>query len=230
VPRLQRICNPFVRQLLDPVPGLEFYELQHKYRLDGEWLPYNVSTVLSWDMPAAQRAAIERTKEGPDGWEIRGRTVHRSLQRHLLGEPDIVDSRWTPWIEPLLDQPLFKGVEVLAVEYPICDKIKRVGGSLDFLLLKRGPNSFGPISSEDRVILGDLKTVSSRKAVSSRRPATAQLQAYHSFLCSTHRLSITDMVTVVCGPDKTVVRESDPNGYEEWLDAWGRFQAQQPDF
>jgi hypothetical protein len=212
-----------VRQLLDPVPGLEFYELQHKYRLDGEWLPYNVSTVLSWDMPAAQRAAIERTKEGPDGWEIRGRTVHRSLQRHLLGEPDIVDSRWTPWIEPLLDQPLFKGVEVLAVEYPICDKIKRVGGSLDFLLRPTDPD-------DNRLILGDLKTVSSRKAVSSRRPATAQLQAYHSFLCSTHRLSITDMVTVVCGPDKTVVRESDPNGYEEWLDAWGRFQAQQPDF
>ncbi len=219
MPRLQRIRNPFVRQLLDPVPGLKFYPLQHKYRLFGEWLPWNVSTVLSWDMAPAQRAAIERTRGGPDGWEIRGRTLHRVLERYLLGEPDIVDDRWTPWIEPLLDQPLFKGVEVLAVEYPVCDKIKRVGGSLDFLL-RRG----------DSVILGDLKTVSSKKGVSSRRPATAQLQAYHSFLCSSHRLFVTDMVTVVCGPDKTVVRETDPNGWQEWEDAWGRFHATQPDF
>ncbi len=170
-------------------------------------------------MAPAQRAAIERTRGGPDGWEIRGRTLHRVLERYLLGEPDIVDDRWTPWIEPLLDQPLFKGVEVLAVEYPVCDKIKRVGGSLDFLL-RRG----------DSVILGDLKTVSSKKGVSSRRPATAQLQAYHSFLCSSHRLFVTDMVTVVCGPDKTVVRETDPNGWQEWEDAWGRFHATQPDF
>ena len=221
MPRLQRIRNPFVRQLLDPVPGLEFYELQHKYRLNGEWLPYNVSTVLSWDMSPAQRAAIERTREGPDGWEIRGWTLHRVLKRHLLGEPDIVDDRWTPWIEPLLDQPLFKGVEVLAVEYPICDKIKRVGGSLDFLL-RRG----------DSVILGDLKTVSSKKVVSSRKPATAQLAAYQSMLASLHpRLMITDLVTVVCGPERTRIINSDAEtAWQQWEEAWGRFHATQPDF
>ena len=116
VPRLQRTRKSFVRQTLDPVPGLEFHGgHHHRYRLNGEWLPYNVSTVLSWDMSPAQRAAIDRTKEGPDGWEIRGRTLHRVLQRHLLGEPDIVDDRWTPWIEPLLDQPLFKGAWVAAL-------------------------------------------------------------------------------------------------------------------
>ena len=221
MPRLQRIRNPFVRQLLDPVPGLEFYELQHKYRLNGEWLPYNVSTVLSWDMSPAQRAAIERTRGGLDGWEIRGWTLHRVLKRHLLGEPDIVDDRWTPWIEPLLDQPLFKGVEVLAVEYPICDKIKRVGGSLDFLL-RRG----------DSVILGDLKTVSSKKVVSSRKPATAQLAAYQSMLASLHpRLMITDLVTVVCGPERTRIINSDAEtAWQQWEEAWGRFHATQPDF
>nr|BAR24760.1 DNA replication factor Dna2-like nuclease [uncultured Mediterranean phage uvMED]BAR24863.1 DNA replication factor Dna2-like nuclease [uncultured Mediterranean phage uvMED] len=208
--------------MLDPVPGLEFFGgHHHRYRLKGEWLPYNVSTVLSWDMPAAQRAAIERTKEGPDGWEIRGRTLHRVLERHLLGEPDIVDDRWTPWIEPLLDQPLFKGVEVLAVEYPICDKIKRVGGSLDFLL-RRG----------DSVLLGDLKTVSSKKGVSSRKPATAQLAAYQSMLASLHpRLMITDLVTVVCGPERTRIISSDAEtAWQQWEEAWGRFHATQPDF
>lgn len=176
-------------------------------------------------MPAAQRAAIERTKEGPDGWEIRGRTLHRVLERHLLGEPDIVDDRWTPWIEPLLDQPLFKGVEVLAVEYPICDKIKRVGGSLDFLLRPTDPD-------DNRVILGDLKTVSSKKGVSSRKPATAQLAAYQSMLASLHpRLMITDLVTVVCGPERTRIINSDAEtAWQQWEEAWGRFHATQPDF
>ena len=124
-----------MRQLLDPVPGLEFFKLQHKYRLNGEWLPYNVSTVLSFDMSPSQRAAIERTKDGPDGWAERGRTIHRVLcDEFLQGEGSIYDEKWTPWVEPLLDEPLFKGVETLATEYAVCDKIKRVGGSFDFLL------------------------------------------------------------------------------------------------
>ena len=111
-----------MRQLLDPVPGLEFYPLQHKYRLNGEWLPYNVSTVLSFDMSPTQRAAIERTKDGPDGWAERGRTIHRVLcEEFLRGEGSIYDEKWAPWIEPLLDEPLFKGVQTLATEYAVCD-------------------------------------------------------------------------------------------------------------
>ena len=221
MPHLRRIRNPFVRQLLDPVPGLEFYPLIHRYRLFGEWLPYNVSKVLSFDMSPSQRAAIERTKDGPDGWAERGRTIHRVLcDEYLLGHDSLYDEKWAPWIEPLLDEPLFKGVETLATEYAVCDKIKRIGGSLDFLL-----------RDDKRVILGDLKTVSSKKGVSSRRPATAQLQAYRSFL-SVHEpsLLVTDLVTVVCGPDRTKVISSDPEGWQEWEDAWGRFNATLPDF
>ena len=212
-----------MRQLLDPVPGLEFFKLQHKYRLNGEWLPYNVSTVLSFDMSPSQQAAIERTKDGPDGWAERGRTIHRVLcDEFLRGEGSIYDEKWAPWIEPLLEHPLFKGVETLATEYAVCDKIKRIGGSLDFLLRVRDDN---------RVILGDLKTVSSKKGVSSRRPATAQLQAYRSFL-AVHQpsLVVTDLVTVVCGPERTRIINSDPEGWQEWEDAWGRFNATIPDF
>ena len=212
-----------MRQLLDPVPGLEFFRLQHRYRLFGEWLPYNVSTVLSFDMSPTQRAAIERTKDGPDGWAERGRTIHRVLcDEFLLGQGSIYDDKWAPWIEPLLDEPLFKGVETLATEYAVCDKIKRIGGSLDFLLR---------VPDDNRVILGDLKTVSSKKGVSSRRPATAQLQAYRSFLAVHHpSLVVTDLVTVVCGPERTRIINSDPEGWQEWENAWGVFNATIPDF
>ena len=212
-----------MRQLLDPVPGLEFFRLQHRYRLFGEWLPYNVSTVLSFNMSPTQRAAIERTKDGPDGWAERGRTIHRVLcDEFLLGQGSIYDDKWAPWIEPLLDEPLFKGVETLATEYAVCDKIKRIGGSLDFLLR---------VPDDNRVILGDLKTVSSKKGVSSRRPATAQLQAYRSFLAVHHpSLVVTDLVTVVCGPERTRIINSDPEGWQEWENAWGVFNATIPDF
>ena len=220
---MRRIRKPFVRQLLDPVPGLEFFPLVHRYRLFGEWLPYNVSSVLSFDMSPSKRAAIERTKDGPDGWAERGRTIHRVLcDEFLRGQGSIYDEKWAPWIEPLLEQPLFKGVETLATEYAVCDKIKRIGGSFDFLLR---------VHDDNRVILGDLKTVSSKKGVSSRRPATAQLQAYRSFLATHHpSLVVTDLVTVVCGPDRTRIINSDPEGWQEWEDAWGRFNATIPDF
>ena len=186
---------------------------------------YNVSTVLSFDMSPSQRAAIERTKDGPDGWAERGRTIHRVLcDEFLQGEGSIYDEKWTPWVEPLLDEPLFKGVETLATEYAVCDKIKRVGGSFDFLLRTTDPN-------DKRIILGDLKTVSSKKGVSSRRPATAQLQAYRSFLAVHHpSLVVTDLVTVVCGPERTRIINSDPEGWQEWEDAWGLFNATIPDF
>ena len=178
-------------------------------------------------MPAAQRAAIERTKEGPDGWFIRGRDDSTECWKASPAKENQTSlmSRWTPWIEPLLDQPLFKGVEVLAVEYPICDKIKRVGGTLDFLLRPTDPD-------DNRVILGDLKTVSSKKGVSSRKPATAQLAAYQSMLASLHpRLMITDLVTVVCGPERTRIINSDAEtAWQHWEEAWGRFHATQPDF
>ncbi len=122
-----------MRQPLDPVPGLEFYPLQHKYRLNGEWLPYNVSTVLSFDMSPTQRAAIERTKDGPDGWAERGRTIHRVLcEEFLRGEGSIYDEKWAPWIEPLLDEPLFKGVQTLATEYASATRSSELAAALIF--------------------------------------------------------------------------------------------------
>ena len=173
----KRIRKSFVRQLLDPVPGLEFYPLQHRYRLWGEWLPYNVSNVLSFDMShSVQRAAIERTKDGPDGWAVRGKTIHRVLcDEFLLGHDPVYDEKWAPWIEPLLEQPLFKGGDTGA-EYAVCDKIKRVGGSFDFLLRTTDPN-------DKRVILGDLKTVSSKGSL-QQTPSTCPAPGVQELPCS----------------------------------------------
>ena len=125
------------------------------------------------------------------------------------------DDRWSPWIDALTDDTLFKGIETLATEYRVVDRYNSVAGSFDFL-----------ISSDAGTFLGDLKTVSSRKAVSSRKPATAQLGAYVKMLQQWQpKLMVTQCVTVVSGPERCkVIRENPEDCINAWEEARGRFQ------
>jgi hypothetical protein len=218
VPIVSRNCNP---PLLDPIPELDFYEGQHRYRWRGNWILNNVSDVLSDDLTPYAKSQIEKYKNGPDGWLVRGETIHRSLDRYLRSEVDMHDDKWSPWIDTLLSDDLFQGVETLATEYRVVDRYNSVAGSFDFLLRYEDDPSF--------VILGDLKTVSSRKAVSGRKPATAQLGAYAKMLQQWHaKLTVTECVTVVSGPEKCKVIRQDPcECMNAWEEAWGRFQAKQ---
>ena len=217
--------------MLEPVPGLEFFPGPHRYRMNGLWVPHSVTQVLGFDMSPSKRAAIERTKEGPDGWQARGNAVHKALEAHLgsmSGTNDrgvIYDDKWADWIEPLLDHPIFKGVEVLASEYSVYDSHKNCAGSFDFLLRTT--------SSEDkRVILGDLKSVSTKRALAARKPADAQLAAYQSMLASSQRtLLVTDLVTVVCGPGEIRILNTDAeSAWTHWEEAWGRYSVTLPNW
>ena len=217
--------------MLEPVPGLEFFPGPHRYRKDGLWVPHSVTQVLGFDMSPSKREAIERTKGGPDGWEARGNACHKALDQYLgsmklqNGHGVIYDDRWADWIDPLLDHPIFKGVEVLATEYAVYDAKKNCAGSFDFLL------RVSPTSGEDnRVILGDLKSVSSKRALAARKPADAQLAAYQSMLASLHpSLLVTDLVTVVCGPGETRILNTDAeSAWTHWEEAWGRYSVTLP--
>jgi hypothetical protein len=86
--------------------------------------------------------------------------------------------------------------------------------------------------SKQLVILGDLKTVSSKKAIAARKPATAQLGAYMSCLALNQpSITVGMCVTVISGPEKCKVIKQGP---EECLEAWGKswdaFQLTQPNF
>ena len=214
-----RNCNPL---LLDPIAELDFFEESHRYRWRGRWILSNVSDVLREDLTPFAKTQIEKHKHGPDGWLVRGNTIHRSLDRYLRGEVDLHSDKWSPWIDALLGDELFQGIETLATEYRVVDRYNSVAGSLDFLIRYKDDPSF--------VILGDLKTVSSKKAVSSRKPATAQLGAYCLFLQQHHpKVRVTECVTVVSGPEKCkVIRQSpEDDCIPAWDEAWGRFQAKQ---
>lgn len=200
-----------------PIDGLEFYEQWHRYRLHGEWLNHSVTQVLSHDMPPEKMAMIMRYKDGPDGWEVRGKSCHKALETHLKGEGIIFDNKWAPWIDPLLDCSLFQGAEVIALEYRLCDARKSLGGSFDFLLR----------NSEGKVVLGDLKTVSKKPTVKRREPATKQLGAYVAMLNDHHpMLPIDECVTVVSGPGECRVLSQDPDVcLGQWVDAWDFFEC-----
>jgi len=109
------------------------------------------------------------------------------------------------------------------------DRYKSLGGSFDFLIRLKEE---GLEPSKQLVILGDLKTVSSKKAIAARKPATAQLGAYTQLL-STVQPSITIgmCVTVVSGPEKCKVIKQDPEEcLAAWESCWDRFSAELPDF
>ena len=211
--------------MLDPIPELSFDSKRHLYSYKGEWLAHSVSAVTGVDITPQQRAGFEKYKHGPDGWAIRGQTIHDCLAKHLNGDCQIYDEKWAPWVETLLEDDLFKNVNLMASEYSLClrDSSHSVGGTLDFLI---------SYSDDDFYVLGDLKTVSSKKAVSSRKAATAQLGGYLAML-NHHwpKLYISQCLTVISGPGKLKIIEQEPDEcLEAWRGALTRFDALQPDF
>ena len=205
--------------MLEPIPDLVFYpDPLHRYMYKGDWLARSVTAVLSHDMSAATRARIDATKHE---WEPRGNTCHAALEAALLGHTAPDPGDYSEWITPLLAHPLFKDSEVLAVEYRLVDQRKSLAGSFDCLLR----------SAKGKTLLCDLKTVSSKPAAASRKPADAQLGAYAAMLIDHHQIDIDACLTVVAGPGITTVKTSDPSAcISQWLDAWDFYNLLQPDF
>lgn len=211
--------------MLKPISELDFYPNVHRYRWRGDWVLHNVSEVLSFDMSPFKRKMIDKYKDGEDGWQARGNAVHAALDAFLRDEPHIHNDRWSPWIDALLDDSVFQGIETMATEYRLVDRFASVAGSTDFLIRFADDPSF--------VMLGDLKTVSSAKAVSGREPALAQLGAYTKMLQQHHpKICVTECVTVVSGPDKVKVRRHSPQDecLPAWDYAWGKFEAAHSQF
>jgi hypothetical protein len=205
--------------MLEPIPGLQFFEEQHRYMYKGEWMAHNVSDIVDMDMTPFKRSMIAKYKDGEDGWAIRGKTIHDYAEAWLNGNEVEIPEKWKDWIEALCGEKFFKGTETLATEYRVVDPAKSCAGSLDFLLRKNG-----------KIYVGDLKTVSSKKAVSGRKFCDVQLGAYASMLA---RQGIyPEMASmVVVGPGKVkVVEQSIGTCLNSFEEAWGKFQAKQPQF
>lgn len=216
--------------MLNPIPDLVVDEANHGYWYRGEWLATSVSEVTGIDITPVQRAAFEKYKHGPDGWAARGDAIHKAMNKHLLDEPQVYDDKWSPWVETLLEDDIFKGINLMASEYPLClrSDTNSIGGTLDALWSLDIDD--GGVGSPF-VVLADLKTVSSKKAVSSRKPATSQLGGYAEMLLSHGLTAVTECVTIISGPGKCkVIREDPQDCIDSWREQLGRYNALQPDW
>jgi hypothetical protein len=207
---------------LPEIEDLEFYPDLHRYRYKGQWLARSVTSVVGHDMTAKTREYIEATKDGPDGWLVRGNTCHQALESFLRGDDPADPGDFGAWIEPLLSHDLFKGAQVLAVEYRVCSPSKSLAGSMDFVLR----------TAKGAVVVGDLKTVSKPQAINSRKSATEQLGAYAAMLIDHHpTLTIDKCCTVVAGPGRTRLIPEEPSDcISAWIDCWHAYQLTQPPF
>ena len=212
--------------VIESDPLIHFDEARHAYAYDGTWLTTSVTRVIS-DLTPEAKAQIEATKGGPDGWQIRGDTVHRALEEFLLHKAGVrkdcivYDEKCATWIDGMLDHWLWEDCIVEAVELRLCDPEKSLGGSFDFLISNK----------QGELTIGDLKTVRTKKAVESRKSAAAQLGAYVYLLNKSHGLYISKCITLVAGPGKTRLITEDPDHcVAEWEEALSTFNARQPDF
>ena len=64
----------------------------------------------------------QETKEGPDGWEIRGNTLHNCLEQFLLGAADLNPGAFAEWWTPLRSCWLWEDAKILGVELRMTDK------------------------------------------------------------------------------------------------------------
>ena len=202
-------------QMLKPIEHLKFYAQWHRYRFKESWLARSVTQVLSFDLDDNAKHWIEVTKGGPDGWKVRGETLHEILDNKLRDKQQKIEDRWREWSDPLLDCDVFRNVEVIATEYRLCEPTKSMGGSFDFLLYKQS----------GEIIIGDLKTVGSISSFKRRKPATDQLGAYTAMMQNRHPSVVIDScVTVISGPGECRVVTEDPaKCVEKWLDTWDKY-------
>lgn len=197
---------------LAPIEGLEFFEDIHRYRYQGRWLPFSVSQIASPPTPEMQ----QRFDETRHIWEPRGNQVHGFLEAYL-NSGVLEETDYPEWTEPLSDCWLVRDGRTIATEYSVCDPRKGVGGSFDFLLE----------SSNGKIVLGDLKTVNSEPAVSTRKPAKAQLGGYLAMLIDMRPdIRVDWCYTVVAGPGRCRLIQNEPDEcLMAWVDAWDRFKV-----
>ena len=153
--------------MLPPIPELHFDDEVHRYQIRRQVAAtFHPLRYLSFDLDdEAKQLLFKRPKKA--NWMV-GRfgailfTV--ALNSSCLVLLSLTQSRLLNGGIPLRNCWLWEDVKVMGVELRMTDK-KKIGGSCDFLIQKR----------QDIVVLGDLKTVSSIKAVdrhASRQPSS----------------------------------------------------------
>jgi len=203
---------------LMPVEGLTFEPTRHRYHLTGYgWIAHSITTVINDKTPAQMQRIMSTRSE----WEPRGNTVHACLENFLLhgeaGDP----GDYAEWIEPLVNHPMWKTWEAVAVEHRMVDKRHSIAGSFDALLRHKG---------DGRLVLADLKTQSSHH--SKPRDISPQLGGYLNLADQCHPgLAVERCIGIWARPGNTSITTYEASDcIENYLAARSLFLSKQPAF
>lgn len=149
---------------LEPIPGLQRRDPEHRYWLGDHLFPVSITGVIGSTKSAWAMARIEATRHR---WEPRGHAVHQALEALLTARfhpdppqrrraeqqlEDLRASDYRAWIDPLVVHPHWHEVAVIASERRTCCRIRNIAGTYDTGYVRR----CGGLR-----VLADLKTLSS---------------------------------------------------------------------
>jgi hypothetical protein len=169
--------------MLEPLP-IHFDQEAHRYcwTPTGQKMQHSITKVVS-SKTAKELEQINKFKDGPQGWAIRGNTIHHCMEMFLTtGDPgDMGD--FAHFIEPALKHRLWQTYEPVACEYRLVDLTRLIGGSFDALLRNK---------DDGRLVLIDFKTQGN--ADGKKYDISKQLGGYTHLLQQHHPLLIYKLV------------------------------------
>ena len=183
------------------------------YRLTDRhhWFPVSITGVIA--KVCKNEDALAWIEAWRDVWEPRGNTCHAALQHFALHNWQAPPQLWPAgldatrpldprgerygaygdWIEPLLAEPLWACVQVVAAELMLYDLERNVAGTLD-LLLRFPDGSYG---------IADLKSLSDKGRKYDTRP---QLGAGIVMAEHHYRLPISRALTIWAAPGQCEIK------------------------
>ena len=126
-------------QPIPSIQGLEFFEDIHRYRFNGEWVPYSMTQVCK-----GRNNYFEETKRLPDDNPeklrllnaiSRGDFVHLQLERFNKGEPYDYGS-YGDWVRSCVESDFWDRWEPVpgGVELAVYDPRFKIAGKLDLIV------------------------------------------------------------------------------------------------
>ena len=144
-----------------------------------------------------------------------------ALEQHLLGAASANPGDYSEWVDPLLSHQIWtKYKKTIACEHRMWGKTAGIvyAGSCDFI-----------VTDGTRVILGDLKTLSSHN--SKTRDISPQLGAYVNALNQRHQLQVDKCIGVFAKPGSVEFTVYEPDDcVDKWTQAVEDYKAQQLPF
>ena len=177
------VISPQRPQLLEPLP-IHFDEQAHRYcwTPTGHWMKHSITKVIN-TKSQKEMEQINKTKDGPQGWALRGTTIHRFMELFLTtGDPGELGP-WAEYIEPAIKHRLWRTYEPVACEYRVADLQRSIGGSFDALLRNK---------DDGRLVLLDFKSQSNADA--KKYSVAKQLGGYTHLLQQHHPLIIHKLI------------------------------------